>query len=136
MNRKVTIWLVGVMIVLGVLLGIISSTVRYGPVHQDREPTPPPSDIVITAKLIVSFVNVFLILSLLIIYLDIFLAVRSRFALGLIAAISALLVYAMTSNPIFQMVLGYPVAGSGPFLFIPDIFTAIAAAVLVYLSIE
>ena len=41
-----------------------------------------------------------------------------------------------TSNPAFQVLLGYPVSGPGPFLFIPDIFTALAACVLIYLSIE
>jgi len=136
MNRKMTIWLVVVMVVLGILLGVVSATVRYGPVHLEREPTPPPSEIVIAAKLIISFVNIFLILSLLVIYLDVYREVRSKFTTGLIVTISALLVYAVTSNPIFQMLLGFPIAGPGPFLFIPDIFTAIAAGVLVYLSIE
>jgi hypothetical protein len=136
MNRRTIVLLVGVMLVLGVILGVASSTLRPGPVHHDGGPIEPPSELIITAKLIISFVNLFLILSLLIIYLDIYRTVSSRFTVGLIVTIVALLVYAITSNPVFQMLLGYPVSGPGPFLFIPDIFTALAAGVLIYLSIE
>jgi hypothetical protein len=136
MNRKTTIWLVVVMVAIGVILGIFSSAIHTGPVQRDRQPTPPPSDFAVTAKLIISFVTMFLVISLLVIYLDIYLTVRSKFTIGLIVTISALLVFAVTSNPVFQTLLGYPVAGAGIFLFIPDIFTAVAAAVLIYLSIE
>ena len=136
MNRKTTILLVGIMLALGIVLGLATSTLRPGPVHYEHQTIQPPSDLVVTVKLVVSFVNLFLIISLLIIYVGIYRAVKSRFAIGLILAILALLVYAVTSNPIFQMLLGYPVSGSGPFLFIPDIFTALAAAALIYLSIE
>jgi hypothetical protein len=138
MNRKTTIILVGIMLVLGIALGLVASTLRPGPVHHDS-PGPaiePPSELTITIKLIISFVNIFLISSLLIIYLDIFRSVKSRFTIGLVVITVALLVYAVTSNPIVQMALGYPISGPGPFLFIPDIFTALAAGILIYLSIE
>jgi hypothetical protein len=136
MNRKTTIWLVGTMLALGIVLGIAASTMRPGPVQHDREPIEPPSESIIQAKLVISFVNIFLMCTLLIIYIDIYCTIRSRFTIGLILTISALLIYAITSNPVLQMVLGYPVTGPGPFMFIPDIFTAMAAGVLTYLSIE
>ena len=136
MNRTRTIWFVGIMLVIGIMLALALSTLRPGPLHQEHVPIEPPSEILVTAKLVVSFVNLSLILSLLIIYLDIYRTVRSRFTIGLIVAVLALLVYAITSNPAFQVLLGYPVSGPGPFLFIPDIFTALAAGVLIYLSIE
>lgn len=136
MNRKETIWLVALMIAVGIALGIVASAIDFGPVHFEHEPAPPPSKTMVAAKVIISFVNVFLVLSLLVIYVDIYLAVNSKFTFGLILTISALLVYAITSNPVFQMLFDYPATGAGPFLFIPDIFTAVAAAVLIYLSLE
>jgi hypothetical protein len=136
MNKRQTLILVGTMLAIGIILGLGVSTIRPGPVHREHQPIQPPSDLTITAKIVISFVNVFLILSLLVIYVDIYRAVRSRFTVGLIVTIVALLVYAITSNPILQLFLGYPISGPGPFLFIPDIFTALAAGVLIYLSLE
>ena len=136
MNKRQTLILVGTMLAIGMMLGLALSTLRPGPVHREHQPIQPPSELMLTAKLVISFVNVFLIISLLVIYVDIYRTVRSRFTVGLIITIVALLVYAITSNPILQMFLGYPIAGPGPFLFIPDIFTALAAGVLIYLSME
>jgi small-conductance mechanosensitive channel len=136
MNKSQTLILVGTMLAIGIILGLALSTLRPGPVHREHGPVQPPSELILTAKLVISFVNVFLILSLLVIYLDIYRTVRSRFTVGLIIAIVALLVYAITSNPVLQIFLGYPISGPGPFLFIPDIFTALAAGVLIYLSME
>jgi hypothetical protein len=136
MNKSQTLILVGTMLAIGIMLGFALSTLRPGPVHWEHQPIQPPSELMLTAKLVISFVNVFLILSLLVIYLDIYRTVRSRFTVGLIVTIVALLVYAITSNPILQIFLGYPISGPGPFLFIPDIFTALAAGVLIYLSME
>jgi len=136
MNKRQTLILVGTMLAIGVMLGLGVSTLRPGPVHREHPPIQPPSDLTLTAKIVISFVNIFLVLSLLVIYVDIYRAVRSRFTVGLIVTILALLVYAITSNPILQVFLGYPISGPGPFLFIPDIFTALAAGVLIYLSLE
>ena len=136
MNRRTIILLVGVMLVIGVVLGAVASTLRPGPVHHEVRPIEPPSDLIVTAKVMISFVNIFLVLSLLVIYLDIYRTVRSRFTVGLIVTILALLVYGITSNPLIHTLLGYSISGPGPFLFIPDIFTAVTAGVLIYLSLE
>jgi hypothetical protein len=136
MNRKQTVILVGMMLALGIIVGTAISTLRPGPVHREHAAIEPPSETLITIKIVISFVNVFLVLSLLVIYLDIYRTVKSRFTLGLIVTILALLVYALSSNPVLHVFLGYPISGPGPFLFIPDVFTALAAAVLIYLSME
>jgi hypothetical protein len=136
MNKSQTLILVGTMLAIGIITGLALSTLRPGPVHREHQPIQSPSELMLTAKLVISFVNIFLILSLLVIYLDIYRTVRSRFTVGLIVAIVALLVYAITSNPVLHIFLGYPISGPGPFLFIPDIFTALAAGVLIYLSME
>jgi small-conductance mechanosensitive channel len=136
MNKRQTLILVGTMLAIGIMLGLGVSTLRPGPVHREHQPIQPPSDLILTAKIVISFVNIFLVLSLLVIYVDIYRALRSRFTVGLIVTILALLVYAITSSPILQLFLGYPISGPGPFLFIPDIFTAIAASLLIYLSLE
>jgi len=136
MNRSQTLILVGTMLALGIIVGVALSTFRPAPVQRQHEPIQAPSELLVTAKLIISSVNLFLIMSLLVIYLDIYRTVKSRFTIGLIVTMLALLVYAITSNPVLQAFLGYPISGPGPFLFIPDIFTALAASVLIYLSIE
>ncbi len=136
MNKSQTLILVGTMLAIGIIMGLALSTLRPGPVHREQQPIEAPSELMVTAKLVISFVNIFLILSLLVIYIDIYRTVRSRFTVGLIVTIVALLVYAITSNPVLQILFGYPISGSGPFLFIPDIFTALAAGVLIYLSME
>ncbi len=136
MNRKRTLILVGAMVVTGIVIGYAVSTLRQGPVSHTHTPIQPPSELLQKAKLIISFVNLFLMISLLVIYIDIYRSVKSRFTVGLIVTILALLVYAVTSNPVLPALFGYPISGPGPFLLIPDVFTALAAAVLIYLSLE
>jgi len=87
-----------------------------------------------TAKILLSSVNAVLLLGLLFIYVDIFNQVRSEFTVGLIALNVALLLYAITSNPLIHRWLGFAGSGLGPFAMLPDLFTLIASAMLLYLS--
>ena len=87
-----------------------------------------------TAKILLSSVNAVLLLGLLFIYVDIFNQVRSEFTVGLIALNVALLLYAITSNPLIHRWLGFMGSGLGPFAMLPDLFTLIASAMLLYLS--
>ena len=87
-----------------------------------------------TAKILLSSVNAVLLLGLLVIYADIFNQVRSEFTIGLIALNVALLLYALTSNPLIHQWLGFMGSGLGPFAMLPDLFTLIASTMLLYLS--
>ena len=87
-----------------------------------------------TAKILLSSVNTVLLLGLLVTYVDIFNQVRSEFTIGLIALNVALLLYALTSNPLIHQWLGFMGSGLGPFAMLPDLFTLIASAMLLYLS--
>ncbi len=87
-----------------------------------------------TAKIFISSVNAVLLLGLLVTYVDIFNQVRSEFTLGLIVLNGALLFYALSSNPLIHRWLGFMGSGLGPFAMLPDLFTLIASAMLLYLS--
>jgi hypothetical protein len=107
---------------------------------QPPAPKPPEGGdllaLLVTAKTIVSFVNIALILTLLGLYYRIYSDVRSRFTLGLVLLITVLLMYAVTSNPLVHVLFGYYPFGLGPFTVIPDLFTTFALLVFLYLSLE
>ena len=103
------------------------------PISPDRI-MPGDLEIFYTAKTVISSVNAVLLLSLLAIYIDLYGKVRSEFTLGLIIYNLALLLYALTSNPLLHMGLGFIGSGLGPFAMLPDLFTLIASGVLLYLS--
>lgn len=89
-----------------------------------------------TAKILISSVNAVLLLGLLIIYIDIYNQVKSEFTVGLIVLNVALLLYALTSNPLLHRWLGFMGSGLGPFAMLPDLFTLFASAILLYLSLK
>ena len=88
----------------------------------------------LTAKTILASVNTVLLISVLIIYLEIFRNTGSEFSLGLMIFSVALLVYSLTSNPIVHLIAGFRLTGLGPFTMLPDLFSCIASAILLYLS--
>ena len=89
-----------------------------------------------TIKTIVSSVNVTLLVFLLLTYIGIYRKTQSEFTIGLILFSMVLLLYATASNPIVQVAFGYRAFGLGPFAMLPDIFSLIALAVLLYLTFK
>jgi hypothetical protein len=87
-----------------------------------------------TVKAVVSSVNAVLLFGLLVTYLEIYKNIRSEFSLGLIIFSLALLLYAVTSNPLFHGSFGFAGYGLGPFAVLPDLFTTIASAIILYIS--
>ena len=71
-----------------------------------------------------------------VIYIDIFKKIRSEFTLGLILFSLVLLFYAISSNPLIQLLFGFRAIGLGPFAMIPDVFTSIALVILIYLTMK
>lgn len=68
-------------------------------------------------------------------YLRVYREVPSEFARSLLLVTVALFLYALASNPIVHVLLGYRGGvGLGPFTFLPDLFAAFAAVTLLYQS--
>lgn len=86
------------------------------------------------AKIILSSVNIILLTIVLVTYIGIYLKTKSQFSVGLVLFTIALLLYSVTSNPIMQGFGGFRISGLGPFTMLPDLFTCIASAILLYLS--
>ena len=101
-------------------------------------PERPPWDILFPylfiAKIILSSANIILLIIVLLTYLGIYQKTKSQFSLGLVIFTIALLFYSFTSNPIMQGFGGFRISGLGPFTMLPDLFTCIASAILLYLS--
>jgi hypothetical protein len=89
-----------------------------------------------TLKTVISSINATLLVFLLITYLDIYKTLKSEFTLGLIIFSMILLLYALVSNPLMQSVFGFQAVGLGPFAMLPDLFTGLALAVLLYLTMK
>lgn len=88
----------------------------------------------IVAKIMLTTVNLVLLTVLLILYADIYHKTGSSFSLGLMIFAVALLLYTITENPVVHGVAGFKVSGLGPFTILPDFFTCVASAILLYLS--
>ena len=108
------------------------------------ETAPPPipqpdrvlMDIFLKVKTMISLVNIVFIIALMTIYRSIYRQIKSQFTIGLIIVMSVLLMYALTSNPIVQVLFGYQAQGLGPFTMIPDVFATFALGLLLYISLD
>jgi hypothetical protein len=89
----------------------------------------------IRGKTVVSVINSLLMAYIMWFYYVMYKENGSKFALGLIALSAALLIYSLTSNPWLLSSLsqkGYLYRGL--FNIIPDIFTTVAAVIMIYLT--
>ncbi len=87
-------------------------------------------------KTVLSSINATLLVFLLVTYVDIYKKLKSEFTLGLILFSLILLLYALSSNPLLHWLFGYQAFGLGPFAMLPDLFTTLALAVLLYLTLK
>ncbi|MBS3760943.1 MAG: hypothetical protein KGY43_05675 [Halodesulfurarchaeum sp.] len=68
-------------------------------------------------------------------YLRVYRDLPNRFTLSLLLFTVALLLYAVSSNPLLPIILGFRHGTTlGPFMFLPDLFASIASIVLLYQS--
>ena len=91
---------------------------------------------VVKVKMFFSTLNILLIGVLLWYYSTIYRDIPNRFTLSLIIFSAALLLYALSSNPLVHQTLGFRGTGLGPFAFIPDLFATLAVIVLLNQSYE
>ncbi|PTD93957.1 hypothetical protein C9439_05030 [archaeon SCG-AAA382B04] len=88
-------------------------------------------------KIFLSSLNVILIVVLLWSYLSIYRELPNRFTQSLIIFSMALLFYAISSNPIIHLLLGFRGGiGLGPFTFLPDAFATLAIVILLHQTLK
>lgn len=92
---------------------------------------------VLKIKTFITTFNTVIIGALLANYISIYREIRSRFTMSLIVFSIALLLFAMSSNPLLPFLLNIsPGQIFGLFTFLPNIFASIAVLILLYLSYE
>lgn len=144
MKKITNIGLIIMLVIIAVFIGIVLSIIfplslpSKMPPSGENPPKPPVGDFqwFYTAKTVISIVNITLIIVLLIIYIEIYRKIKSKFTIGLITVMLVLLFYAITSNPLLQVQSGFRAGGLGPFAMLPDLFATIALTILLYLSLE
>jgi hypothetical protein len=133
------------LIVLATLIAVALLVAFFGMQYPGPPPAPfgprptyqpPPGDIELyyTVKVVLTTINAALLIFLLAAYLDVYRKIRSPFTIGLTVFSIVLLLYALSSNPLLQRVFGFRAFGLGPFAMLPDLFTFVALAVLLYLT--
>jgi len=145
MNRNPRTWLLlvllPILIVATILVTIWATSTFWYPKFPWQPPERPPYiqwdiELFYVAKTVISTINAIILVFLVIVYVDIYRKTRSEFTVGLIIFSAALLLYALTSNPIVIRTFGFRLFGLGPFALLPDMFTFVALIILLYLSIK
>jgi len=122
-----------------ILLGILVASLLLPAMVQvvtaqpgDRQGMRGDLSVYYTVKSILATVNSILLVVLLIVYVSIYSGTRAEFLLGLIIFDIAMLLYAITSNPLVTAGFGFRGAGLGPFAMLPDLFSLVAVLVLLW----
>lgn len=118
---------------------VLSAVVAFGvglsnlgvPVHGP----PVGVETLVRVKLFVTTLNVVLLFALLWNYVAVYRDLPNRFTLSLLLVTVALLFYALSSNPLLPLLMGFSHGATlGPFVFMPDVFAGVAVVVLLYQS--
>ena len=143
MNRSTRNWLILITIIVVALLAALWATTtvwfpRFPWEPRERPPLEIRGDIELfyAIKTVLSTVNVTLLVFLLLTYFSIYRKTRSEFTIGLMIFSAVFLLNVVASNPLVMRAFGFLPFGLGPFAMLPDIFTSMALAVLLYLSIK
>ena len=144
MNKSVRNWLILIALIAVAVLATLWATLTVWfpsyPFRPERGPegTAPGLDIQLfySIEAIVSTINVTLAIFLLATYISIYEKTRSEFTIGLALFSGIFLLNAIASNPFVILAFGYRPIGLGPFAMLSDLFTLVALAVLLYLSVK
>jgi len=137
-----TVALTAAIIVSLALLGYLVATVclpsEVTPFRQAiRGPDPAELYLYLTMRVIVGTVNAGLLIILLAVYVGVYMRTHAEFTIGLIIFTTILILYAIMSGPLTVILSGpFRIYGLGPFAAFPELFTTIAVAVLLYLSLK
>ncbi len=91
---------------------------------------------VVLVKTFIATLNVILISVLLWNYITVYRDIPTRFTMSLVIVSVALLLYALSSNPLLHSACGFRGVGVGPFTFLSDLFATFAIVILLYQSYE
>jgi O-antigen ligase len=116
------------------LVAALAVTVFVTAVLEPRLAGRPRLALVLQVKLFVTSFTVVTLIALAGTYLSLYRRLPNPFTLSLVVFCVALLLYALTSNPLVPAVLGFRPTPFGPFTFLPDLFAAVAVVVLLYQS--
>jgi len=152
MNKYVKIWIIfAILLVVAVLSDFLATQNAPSPPTSIFEPRQLPFDrfnfdryysvmgdieLFYKVKTVLSTINATLLVFLLATYIGIYKKLQSEFTIGLIIFSLILLLYALSSNPLLQWLFGFRAFGLGPFAMLPDLFTTLALAVLLYLTMK
>ena len=152
MNKYVKISIIfAILVVVGISADFLATQNASSPPTSIFEPRPVPFDkfnfdryysfmgdieLFYKVKTVLSSINATLLVFLLVTYIDMYKKLKSEFTIGLIIFSLILLLYALSSNPLLQWLFGYRAFGLGPFAMLPDLFTTLALAVLLYLTMK
>jgi hypothetical protein len=142
MNKYVKIWVIlAILLVVAAISDFLA--IQNAPSHptsifDPRLPFDIMGDIELFYKIktILTSINATLLVLLLATYVDMYKKIQSEFTIGLIVFSLILLLYAISANPLLQWLFGYRAFGLGPFAMLPDMFTTLALAVLLYLTMK
>lgn len=126
--------LIAIFVVIGILLGILLAIGTYKKVNErlsDKGWRGKEVALQYSSNVIFVTVNLFLLLSLLIIYLNNYMKTKSAFMLGLVFFIGVLLIQTFLSLPFIRAIFGYPY-----FFPLPHFFETLALIILLILSLE
>jgi hypothetical protein len=143
MNKTVRNWLILIALIAVAVLATLWATLTvWFPTYPFRprppEESAPGLDIQLfySIQAIVSTINVTLAIFLLATYISIYEKTKSEFTIGLALFSGIFLLNAIASNPFVISAFGYRPIGLGPFAMLSDLFTLVALAVLLYLSVK
>lgn len=143
MNHKVRFGLViAIVVAVAVLVTLLPIIIDQSSFQFQRR-IPPPGNFVAgdleyfyVVFTVISTINIGLLVSLLVIYVNIYAKTRSPFTIGLIIFALAFLMKDLTSSPFVVGLFSFRAYGLGPFIFLPGVFEFAALSVLLYLSIK
>ena len=148
MKNKLTLTLFALILVLVSVVVVYAQTEEGGPIPKSpwrpRFNESSPEDIhdfesqienYVKFRVVLSSINMILYGYILYMYAILYNETKSKFSLGLMALSGVLLIYSVTSNPLFFSLLrsSKPI-WSSVFNIIPDAFASIAAVIMIYLT--
>lgn len=129
------LWLPFVLAV-GVLVGLALSSLVPQPVPFFWRYAPFGLEPILRFHIVLSTVSIALLVALTVIYVRVYADNGARFALGIVVVLLALLIQSLFQYPLLLGILGPLVIAQGGFLSFADVFTIVAYAVFLHLSLE
>jgi len=136
-GRTSKIWVL-VILIFGILLGVLLALM----VRLDILEAGPDRFFLLSIQralqlhVILSTIEMVLLFSLVFVYIKIYSVTRANFSMGILIVLFALLLHSILSFPLTVDQIGPVLLGSGAFFPYPDMFTIIAYAIFLYLSLE